>query len=321
MTGAKETPATRGGIARGMADPWKATCAELGVNRLPPWARKEVENRPCSGNGFHPWLFRAALALYRCRWKEDNVRELLQAAADQIARFVPTREIEAALCSAAKAASVRQPYQQEKRWTERDEAARKAIAAAYGGVADLWEESPLRPDETCDAEWFIDALFPADALLCVAGESDRAETKLRGEWRGQLNALQFIVPNPMSARRGRTDEGNLGARTKDNTGPRRFLVIESDSGTSDEQAAVLLHLAEEAPLTLALLSGGKSLHGWFYCRGIPEERLYRFMRRAVRLGADYTTFTSCQLVRLPEGYNRKHKQRQRVLYFAPETIR
>ena len=32
-------------------------------------------------------------------------------------------------------------------------------------------------------------------------------------------------------------------------------------------AALLLHLAEKAPLALAVYSGGKSLHGWFYCSG------------------------------------------------------
>ena len=36
-------------------------------------------------------------------------------------------------------------------------------------------------------------------------------------------------------------------------------------------AALLLHLAEKAPLALAVYSGGKSLHGWFYCAGIAEE--------------------------------------------------
>ena len=37
-------------------------------------------------------------------------------------------------------------------------------------------------------------------------------------------------------------------------------------------AALLLHLAEKAPLALAVYSGGKSLHGWFLLRGVAEER-------------------------------------------------
>ena len=78
----------------------------------------------------------------------------------------------------------------------------------------------------------------------------------------------------------------MSSHTLDNTGPRRFLVIEQDAGTLDEQAAVLLHLGSMAPLTLAVHSGNRSLHGWFFCAGQPEERLRRFMRRGVSLGAD-----------------------------------
>jgi len=37
-------------------------------------------------------------------------------------------------------------------------------------------------------------------------------------------------------------------------------------------AALLLHLAEKVPLALAVHSGGKSLHGWFYCAEVPEEK-------------------------------------------------
>ena len=36
---------------------------------------------------------------------------------------------------------------------------------------------------------------------------------------------------------------------------------------------MLLHLAERAPMALVVHSGGKSLHGWFYCVGQPEDRL------------------------------------------------
>ena len=52
-------------------------------------------------------------------------------------------------------------------------------------------------------------------------------------------------------------------------------------------AALLLHLAEiKAPLALAVHSGGKSLHGWFYCADVPEESVWRTFQYAVLLGAD-----------------------------------
>jgi len=106
-----------------------------------------------------------------------------------------------------------------------------------------------------------------------------------------LSALQFVVPNPMTARVGHTQEGKLLAHALETTGPRRFLVIEQDAGTIDDQAAVLLHLAQRAPLAVAVHSGSKPIHGWFYCTGEPEEKLRGFMRYAVTLGADRATWT------------------------------
>ena len=71
-------------------------------------------------------------------------------------------------------------------------------------------------------------------------------------------------------RGGATKQGKRSQQTQANTGPRRFLVIEQDAGASDEQAAVLVHLAARVLLALALPSGGKSIHGWFRCAGRTE---------------------------------------------------
>jgi hypothetical protein len=97
-------------------------------------------------------------------------------------------------------------------------------------------------------------------------------------------------------------------------------VIEQDSGTIDEQAAVLLHLAERAPLAVAVHSGSKSIHGWFYCLGQSEEKLRSFMQYAVSLGADRATWTRSQFVRMPDG-TRANGKRQAVYFFNPEVPR
>ena len=52
------------------------------------------------------------------------------------------------------------------------------------------------------------------------------------------------------------------------------------------KSRLLLHLASHAPLALVVHSGIKSIHGWFYCIGQPEEKLRSFMRYAVSLGAE-----------------------------------
>jgi hypothetical protein len=124
----------------------------------------------------------------------------------------------------------------------------------------------------------------------------------------------------MSARLGRKKTPEPGAsewsaHTLDNTGPRRFLVVEFDSGITDHHAALLLHLANYAPLVLAVHSGGKSLHGWFYCAGQPEDKVNRFFRYAVSLGADPSTWTRSQFVRMPDG--KRDDARQAVFFWKP----
>jgi hypothetical protein len=154
----------------------------------------------------------------------------------------------------------------------------------------------------------------------------------------KLQDLQFIVPSPMIASQGLTREGKLSAHALSNTGPRRFLIVEFDfdASNSNEEArllerfaaegrdvrdlcaALLLHLAEKAPLALAMHSGGKSLHGWFYCSGVPEEQVWRFFRYAVSLGADRANWTPSQFARMPDGL-RENGRRQTVYFLNPEV--
>jgi hypothetical protein len=124
----------------------------------------------------------------------------------------------------------------------------------------------------------------------------------------------------MTSVHGKTKEGNKSQHTLSNTGPRRFLVVEQDAGLPDEQAAVLVHLAKRAPLVLAVFSGGKSIHGWFFCAGQTEERLRAFMNFAVELGADRATWTRSQFVRMPDG-TREGGARQTVYFFNPEGVK
>ena len=145
------------------------------------------------------------------------------------------------------------------------------------------------------------------------------ETRPREDWRGQLAELALMVPSPMSAVEGVTKEGKPSRHTLSNTGARRFLVAEFDTGTPDDHAALLLHLAGYGPLVLAVHSGNKSLHGWFYCAGQPEDKLLRFMRYAVSVGADHATWSRCQFCRMPDG-TRDNGRRQTVFYFNPLPI-
>jgi hypothetical protein len=191
---------------------------------------------------------------------------------------------------------------------------REAIIRDGGGLADLWELSPVRiEDNRQRTEEIIDRLFPPDALLCCGASQSAFDTRPREQWRGELAKLQFIVPSPMSAVEGVTKEGKPSRHTLSNTGPRRFLVCEFDTGAPDDHAALLLHLATIRHLICAVHSGGKSLHGWFYVYGQPDDTVAKFFRYAVSLGADHATWTRSQFVRMPDG-QRDSGARQTVFF-------
>jgi hypothetical protein len=188
------------------------------------------------------------------------------------------------------------------------------------------------------AKEVIDAWFPGNPLLCMAKGKNLFWTKYREDWRGKESRMQFIVPNEMAKPTGKTKDGRDSVRCLDNTGKRKFLVVEWDIlktgegiwgpyvkdwdargiSTFDAQASLLVHLAtKDVPrlqLALAVNSAGKSLQGWFRCEGIQDEQIRGFFKRATLLGADTATWTECQLVRMPGG-TREDGNIQRVEYF------
>lgn len=216
----------------------------------------------------------------------------------------------------------------------------ETIGNAGTGLVDLWEASPVRLDSNEPrAHDIVGTLFTGNPLLCCGWSRHRFDTRPRDRWY-KLNDLQFIVPNPMTVRRGRTRNQKISAHALSNTGLRRFLVIEFDfdPGRSSEEmrlfakldnqrrdvrdlnAALLLHLAEKVPLALAVYSGSKSLHGWFYCAGVPDERVSRFFSYAVSLGADPANWNRSQFARMPDG-QRENGRRQTVYFFNPTVVK
>jgi hypothetical protein len=276
---------------------------------------------PHRGEGLNNWLFRVARVLHPYR-NPTEIFQLLEAAT--YGEPVKPGEIERAIENSKQYAwQPGQPQQvvRTSAWPKVNVEQREAVTTSGAGLVDLWEISPVRiEDSHPHTEEIIDALFPGDPLLCCGLSMTDFDTRSREEWRGQLRSLQFIVPSPMTARIGKTREGKESAHALSITGPRRFLVIEQDKGTIDEQSALLLHLAGFAPMALAVHSGNKSIHGWFYCVRNPENDWHRFMRYAVSLGADPALWTPSQFTRMPDGRRDKGK-RQTVYFFNPGVIK
>jgi hypothetical protein len=287
---------------------------------LPQFVCDMLGTAPKRGEGLNLWLFRTSRVLHAFR-TEPEIFALLEA----MTAGEPLQKGEIDRAIARSRSCAYQPGQPShyvaSAWPKLDQDKRKAVAAAGGGLADLWEASPVRFDNNvCRTERIIDALFPGDPLLCVGQSHSHFWTRSREELRGKLRRLALIVPSTMLARTGRTQEGEISAHTLESTGPRRFLIVEQDRGTIDAQAATLLHLAERAPLVLAVHSGGKSVHGWFACRNEAESTIRNFFEYAVTLGADPALWTRSQFARMPDG-RRDDGARQTTYFFNPDAIR
>ena len=231
----------------------------------------------------HQWLFVMALKLLRYRTK-DQTLELLTGAAKHITRTVPPREISSAVDNAALVH--REPplsgayTRAAHKWPEADLSEVDGIVRRGARQAKGIAMSPLKfIGEERHTEAVIDSLFPNNPLLCAAhrGSWDFC-TAQREAYRGRLHLCQFIVPSPMCALSGVTQDGRASAHTKQNTGPRHYLVIEFDFTATDEAGhptkwapliagwggvgitiadacmALLLRLAESAPLALIVLA-------------------------------------------------------------------
>jgi hypothetical protein len=285
--------------------------------QLPQFVRDLLASPPAIGNGLNNWLFRVARVMHRYRDHGGIVATLAASVADQPVAML---DIERAVKNSKDAAwspEAPLPAPRPQAWPAVNLEQREAITATGGELADLWEASPIRWEDTeTHTEEIIDILFPGNPLLCIGKSSREFATRSRSKWLGRLSEMQLIVPSPMTSRTGTTKEGKESEHALSNTGPRQFLVIEQDQGTPDEQAAILLHLAKMGPLVLAVHSGSKSLHGWFACLGRPDEELRPFMNNAVTLGADPATWTRSQFVRMPDG-TRDNGKRQSVFYFNP----
>lgn len=285
---------------------------------------------PASGEGVHTWLFHAACRFVEAGWSDEDAEPEIEALMTRDPN--PPSEIMDALRSARGERRRSTP-----RWSPVNP---KAIIEAVKNGLTLSElvsrsPEPIQFGAQSRTELFIDTLFPGNPLLCVGKTSSQFSTDTREEFRGCLRMNSLIVPSPMSSQKGRTKRGKLSFHTESNTGPRRFLIVEFDRGTLDQQAALLWHLARFAPLALGVFSGGKSAHGWFFCQGQPEDKLRRFFDYAVSLGADPRTWLRSQFVRMPDGKRVDGKtsdalklagienvprSRQAVLYFNSEVI-
>jgi hypothetical protein len=269
---------------------------------------------PIEGEGVNRWTFKTACRLFAARWSEDDVHDYLNENTTRGGAQADA-EIERAIERAPQ--WIKQGTASScRKWPDINLARRRGALSNNIGIEELRRMSPLKLTR---AHQVLPILFPSKPLIWAARsvQSEIGDTLPLRQWLPVAGMQQFIVPNPMIGRD--IPHNGKSRRCLTNTGPRVYLVVESDSGTADEQSAILWHLAHFARLVMAVHSASKSVHGWFHIAERSEEENRAFMEYAVSLGADPATWVKCQPVRMPGGH-RPGKGKQEILLFNPAAI-
>ena len=273
----------------------------------------QIAIKPCptAGRGVHSWIFHVV-----CRMVDADIddAEIINYCETNCTRILQPNEVQNAIIS--RRGMLQRGTARPRKWAKPNPATVKSVIQRTGKtVKGLLETSPM-PLEEYNTETIIDYLFPGNPLLCCGASSQTFATRHRDDWKGKLDRLQLIVPSPMNAVYGKTQSGKKSMHTLENTGPRTYLVVEFDEGGFDDHASLLWSLNSlVTPLICAVMSGNKSLHGWFKVDCWSEDLLTRFFQKATAIGADPATFTKSQFVRMPDG-TRSNGAKQTTVYLS-----
>lgn len=235
---------------------------------------------------------------------------------------------------------------QKYNWLRPDISRIAAATASGRGFDDLPGRSPapLNPGHT--PLHYLQALLGATPpdFVCLARDDPRTGETLLWDEIDPAARPSLVVPSLMNAREGVNQEGRVSKRCASMITKRLYLVIETDfradeSGaaptpigellkanprlpTPKELSAGVAHhwLDLGWPVALVLFSGGKSCHTWLATwQDEDDEQAAKMFRYATALGADPALWTTCQLVRCPEG-RREDGREQPVLYCNPDFM-
>lgn len=269
-------------------------------------------------------LFRDACAMSEAGFTFEEQEEVLRLRFSGYYREITDREFENAITNASAAVIGGSPRRIRPKLPILNEKAR-ALAikgSPVASLADLKSRSEIANPGGIPTAEIIDWFFGPEELICMSTNKWDAVTRLRHEFAGVEGQRSFMVPNPMSERRGLTQQGALSFRCNANVGELRHLVIEFDHGTLDEQARLIGDLmSKNVPIPMVLFSGGKSLHSWVDLRGLNADQRALIRRYATSIGADPATFTPSQLVRTPNALRGQTGVKQEAIFLRSAITR
>lgn len=255
---------------------------------------------------YHQTLYWMARLCVEDGLDQGQTTRLVTALADGMTeREIPDREIlEAVRCAVAGGKDSGGSIQRRSRpWPERDSAL-VSMVCGIAGADDPWKSRmlPATTDET------LVGLFGhlGDPLICTGRDRAHAEVRPLTQWIGQMEGMEFIVPNPFLGTLGLNKAGQKSTRCENLVDYRMHLVVEMDHATPGFQRAAIRYLERKGALyginlVAVVHSGGESDHAWFTTTGVSEAYVRDFFQLACRLGADPAMWTPCQWTRLPWG--------------------
>lgn len=282
------------------------------MSKIYPYSAELAEllaNPPETGAGRHHWLFEVAAKLIRQGADPEEVRLRLEKLAFDLGWHDRIKQIRTDIAKILSQPEYRKP---ERRMRLPD--ACEAERFLRFSHPPLFPASPAGVS-TRDA---LAALYRPGELICVSKDTFSATVQRLEDILDIAPSLEFIVANPMRSEHGRTGTGEISARTKANAttdAARRYVILEFDTReTVEEQAAVLSSISTPAaPLVMAVHSGGKSVHGWYYVKNISMSQRECLFMFGAYLGADRSLWDPCKLVRMPGG-TRVNGAKQEILY-------
>jgi hypothetical protein len=290
--------------------------------------------------GTHAWIWEGALRLRSYKTQDESVELLLEATSH--CDHGHRAEIIDAVRNAY--ASAYAPRLQIVRPKADHDLVNQIVSTALVTVKNLASRSAHSCSELLSAEYYLGALFPANSWICAGPSADQFHTERYDTWgkdkKWTLSACSFVVPSPMSGPCGRKQNSDqLSQKTNANTGPRHYAVLEWDFDlegpwteelsrwhnagltTFDCCTSLIAHVAKSFPLSMAVSSASKSVHGWWYCQDWPPEKLRTFHDLGRTLGCDPHLEVLSQFTRMPAGWNYHTETRQRVHYLDLSTIK
>jgi hypothetical protein len=166
------------------------------LKKLPPFLRELLDTPPRAGEGVHAWLFNVARQLH-AHLPAGEIITLLESKVANCGRAVFHAEIISAVQNSLPCAwqqSQRTPERPGAKWPDVNQKQRAAIVRDGGGLADLWELSPVRiEDNRQHTEEIVDKLFPGNPLLCCGKSISTFDTKPRTEERANGRALLNLL--------------------------------------------------------------------------------------------------------------------------------